>query len=460
MEEVKVKRIMSLFLAAGVLVSAAGCGKTQNKKVETITYWTYNAHDKDLMTKVIDDFNLNRGAELGVEINYVIKSDMSATMIDLGYASDQAPDMFESCNLIKLAEEGKLIAYEDLPGGEEYVKQFDGMLRETVNTVNGKTYTVIRRYGATTRALIYNKDMFKKAGIVDEKGEAKPPKTFDEVRECAKKLTDAANGKYGIILPMKWATFFESDVRALMQSDAGHLGYDPLTGQYDYTGLKSAMEMYKGIKEDGSFFPGAETLDNDSARARFAEGDIGMKFGASYDYGVFTNQFPAKCDWGVAPLPSVTEDPEYKQIYTLSYTPYMNSGMLDRISAETVMEVMQFLNSAELEAEQYKSGNGIPIDSDIVENTKLDSGMENWRDFAALTSISAINPVSRKFDVSKYQSFSDQFIGKIWNNNESIDALLTDYAALVNNAIDEYQELHPEYDGQQFILDEWDIRRK
>lgn len=456
------KKVLSFLLALCMALSFAGCKKEEasSKSVETITYWTFNSHDKDIMTQIIDNFNKTDGAKLGVKINYVIKSDMSASMIDLGYTSGQAPDLFETCDFNKFTSEGKIIAYEDLPGGEEYIKQFDGMLRETVNTLNGKTYTVIRKYGATTRALLYNKDMFKAAGIVDENGEAKPPKTYDELREDAKKLTNASKGKYGIILPMKWATFFENDVRSLMQTDIGHMGYDPVAGKYDYSGLKPVMEMYVGLKKDKSYFPGAETLDNDSARARFAEGDIGMKFGASYDYGVLTSQFPAKCDWGVAPLPALSENPEYKQIYTLSYTPYINSGLLDRISPETIMEVLKFLNSDQIAAEQYKNGKGLPIDSSIVENTKLDKDMENWKNFASLSEISTINPVSRKFDVSKYQSFSDRFINEIWNEGGSIDKLLSEYAALVNKEIDAYQELHPEYNGNQFILDKWDTRRK
>lgn len=456
------KKVVSVLLAACMLFSVTGCQKSEksSKDIQTITYWTFNAHDKDLMTEVIDEFNLTKGKELGVEINYIIKSDMSSTMIDLGYASGQAPDLFETCDLNKLANNGSIIAYEDLPDGEEYIKQFDGMLRESVNQIDGKTYTVIRKYGTTTRALLYNKDMFKEAGIVDKNGDAKPPATYDELREDAKKLTNASEGKYGMILPIKAGNFFETDIRALMQSDAGHLGYDPLTGKYDYSALKPIMEMYVGLKEDGSIFPSAETIDNDSARARFAEGDIGMKLGASYDYGVLTTQFPANCDWGVAPLPTKDENPEYKQAYTLSYTPYMNSSLLDRISPETLMEVMKFLNSDELEAKQYEEGKGIPIDSEIIEHTKIGQDMKNWKDFAKLVEISAINPVSRKFDVSKYQSFSDQFIDKIWNNNGSIDNLLTDYADLVNKEIDAYQELHPEYNGSQFILKEWNIRRK
>lgn len=97
--------------------------------------------------------------------------------------------------------------------------------------------------------------MFKEAGIVDENGEAKPPHTYDELREDAKKLTNAQKGKYGIVLPFKWSAFFDNDVRALMQSDVGNIGYDPVKGTYDYSAMKPIMEMYTGIRDDGSYFP-------------------------------------------------------------------------------------------------------------------------------------------------------------------------------------------------------------
>src|ERR1051326_1776716 len=40
------------------------------------------------------------------------------------------------------------------------------------------------------RALFYNKDLLKRAGFVDEKGEARPPKTAEELAEMAVKLTE------------------------------------------------------------------------------------------------------------------------------------------------------------------------------------------------------------------------------------------------------------------------------
>ena len=40
------------------------------------------------------------------------------------------------------------------------------------------------------RVLFYNKDLLKRAGYVDGKGEARPPKTWDELADMAVKLTE------------------------------------------------------------------------------------------------------------------------------------------------------------------------------------------------------------------------------------------------------------------------------
>ena len=51
----------------------------------------------------------------------------------------------------------------------------------------GKLYGI--PMGTDDRALFYNKDMLIRAGLVDEKGEAKPPQNWKELREYANKLS-------------------------------------------------------------------------------------------------------------------------------------------------------------------------------------------------------------------------------------------------------------------------------
>ena len=59
-------------------------------------------------------------------------------------------------------------------------------------------------------------------------------------------------------------------------------------------------------------------IDNDPARARFAEGNIGMKISVSWDSGVFKEQFVPEFDWSVAPIPTYSKDEKYKQFMMLS----------------------------------------------------------------------------------------------------------------------------------------------
>ena len=55
-------------------------------------------------------------------------------------------------------------------------------------TYRGKVYGIPN--GVDDRALFYNKDLFKRAGLVDENGQARPPRDWDELEEYAVKLTE------------------------------------------------------------------------------------------------------------------------------------------------------------------------------------------------------------------------------------------------------------------------------
>src|SRR5207237_357810 len=56
------------------------------------------------------------------------------------------------------------------------------------------------------RALFYNKDLLKRGGYVDEKGEARPPRTWEELEEMAVKLTVHDSG--GLIKQLGFAPNF------------------------------------------------------------------------------------------------------------------------------------------------------------------------------------------------------------------------------------------------------------
>lgn len=446
---------------SGTDAASAGASQGAPKEVTTISIWTGSAHDKSFMTEQVNQWNQTVGKEKGIQIDYQVK-DKADQMVDLAFVSGQAPDIFGVNDLEKLVTEGRIAALEDLPGGPELVKQYEGKLTPYKQTYMGKTYNLTG--GVTTYGIIYNKDMFKAAGIVDEKGEAKPPETFDELREYAKKLTNPSKNEYGIALPAKWSAWFDEDIRRLSSASTGILQWDPVTGKYNYDAQGKVMEVLVGIKADGSCLPGAEGLDNDPARARFAEGGIGMKTAASYDYGVLTDQFPAKIDWGVAPYPVFDKNDKYKQAMGFGRYLAINLESTKKKDPAAIMEVFKWLHSDELVIEKYKQGLAIPYDFNLVKDIKLDDKMKQWAEFASMMDVSVVAQQEKvPSDLGNQRTIDKIWLEDIWTGKvpaDQIPSVCKQYAQTMDEATAKYLKLHPDVDINQFIDPDWRAKTK
>lgn len=462
--KIKLKKIIACTLCAVTLVSLAGCGADKQSDGATeVTIWSTNGHDKKFMTDMVKKYNEGEGKDLGVQIKYEVKTGNIADMMELAMSNGTAPDIFMGGDLQQMAEKDWIMSIEDFNGSEEFLKRFADYIMPSRHVYNGKIYTVPSSTG--TYGLVYNKDMFKAAGIVDENGEAKPPKTWAEVVEDAKILTNPDKDEYGIIFPGKWSAWYETDIAKACVPLCGYIsGYNPKTGTYDYTAEATAAKAIMAIKRNKSYFPNVEGLDNDPARARFAEGGIGMKFSGSYDYGVWTEQFPAKCDWGVAPYPVPEEGTEYRQ--------HMDNGggtfikkITDGKDADKIFEAFKFLYSEDMIKEQYRMGMSIPINFDWVEGVEVDNSLPNkecWQAFCELTKVSKPSPIGVKSDTTGVDSFGKRFVNEIWANDlsdEEIDKIAAEWTAAKNEGIAKYKSIHPEYDASASIDPSWDATR-
>lgn len=456
----KLKGIVALVLVFCMMFAFTGCGekKAGDDGVTVVTFWSPSPHSKATYTKLVDEFNATTGKEKGIKIVYEIKEGDIGQQLELALASDQAPDLFVTGNIAQLAEKGQIAAIEDLGGCGELLEKYKDICVSETNTYNGKTYTI--PIASTTRALVYNKDMFKNAGLVDENGEPTPPKTWDELREYAKKLTDASKKEYGIILPMKWSGWFDSDIISAAIPSLGHKGYDYKTGKFDYSDYKPIFDTYLGIKEDKSFVPGAESLDNDPARARFSEGGVGMKFAHSFDVAVFNDQFPAKIDWGVAPLPVLdVNGKQYKQPVSYGSSARINAKSLETVGKEKLSIVYNWFYSDEVIATAYKDSLNIPALPEIVRNTKIDNPKKGWTEFAAMLEESALIPNVAKYDISGESDLASLFINEVWSGKSTSDEVIAKFNNVINKGVERYKEVHPNYDITKDIYPNWEISK-
>lgn len=455
----KGKLIIGLLCVAMTCTLFAGCGgdnSDENSGVKTATVWSGNSHSKLVLSQLVDEFNKTRGKELNVKIEYVVKEGDSASAIDLAYETGDEPDFCSASGIEKLSENGKIVAINDLPGGEELLAEYDE--GDYANfSVGGKTYKL--PYGATTNGLIYNKDMFKKYGIVDENGEAKPPKTLDELREYAKIMTNPAEREYGIIIPLGNQWLYGTDVLGVAKASCNTREYDWVKGEYDFSSHKPVLDMYQGIKEDASYFPGADNMDNDAARAQFAQGKIGMKFGASYDVGVYNDQFPAKCDWGVAPYPTVKADERYKTELSSNGFILINKKAVEHLGEELTMEVFKFFHDDAMMTELYKQGVEIPCKQKLIESVTPENPKHGWTEFSKLLEYSEVIPWnSPKTIRTGAQSNNDYFLKDFWPGNKTAQQVTDEMTASYNEGMKAWFEQNPDKKIADYIIADYNTR--
>ena len=438
----------------------AGCGNgTTSGDVQKLTIWTGESHSKNFYLEKVEEFNKTLGKELGIEIEYVVKSSVNKE-IELAFVSGQAPDLMSGTSLEQYAGEGYIAAFEDIEGGAAYMEKFKDFIVPKKNMAYGKTYTM--PFSCTTVALVYNKDMFKAAGIVDENGEAKPPVTWDDVIEYAKRLTNVEKQEYGFIYNAKDSTWYGDNIGQPAVSNGGFRdGYNPYTGVYDFSSHGEVMKKVMQIKEGGWYVPGAEGLANDAARARFSAGKVGMKMAQSFDYAVYTEQFPAEIDWGVAPYPVLDEDIFTGQFCTFTGGWMINKDAVEKFGAEKILKVYDYFINDEFMIELYKAGMAIPYNYEIIKDVELDEGMENWKAFADMLSISYNAPqyLAHSVDITGIDKIETKW-NEIWAGEipvSEIDRICEEHSKAYNEGKQKYLELHPDYEVPALVSPDYEI---
>lgn len=456
------KKILSMVLVCASIVSLASCGG-EKKIAETtdgaviVTFWSGNAGQKEYEEAKIKEFNQTKGKEIGVEIKYECKSDYS-TQLNVAFETNQQPDLFGGVGIKDSVDKGRIISYEDIEGGAEYVKHFESVnMYEGKYTYKGKHYSLPQN--SLVCGLVYNKDLFKEAGIVNENGEPTPPETLDQMREYAKRITDLGDNRYGIAFPVKWNAWILYDVQLAGVNSAGRQSFDYGNGVFDFSGYIPVLENIKGILDDKSAYPGAETLDNDPARARFAEGKIGMKVAWSWDVGVFEDQFPATCDWGVAPLPVADENQKYYQYMNIDGSALMGKTLKDKLTDEQIFEMMKWLTSDEQVQKAYESGIYLPWNAEIMQKADVSNVSEHWAEFAKLIEISQIYPPVANADTTGQPTFQELFINEVLNGDMTVEEMCRKCTDIHNAGMKKYNEANPHDTSDNYVC-EADMSRK
>lgn len=353
------KKLVTLILIAAMAFSCISVASAEEPV--TISFWTHYTDDVAFTRKKVEDFNAANDGKIFVDFKHV--SDDFNNVLLLALKNENGPDIYaDGISTAQLVEQGYAAPLEDLMSPEMLARIEDKKSLNN-NWLDDHWYSMPFR-GYNFR-LVWNKDLFKAAGLDPEA----PPKTYEELIAAAKAITEygatQSPQKFGFMLPTgeEWIYWIYGNQMAFVN---GASPYDYATGEYKWEAYKPVMELYLKLKQDGYLFPGGTTMQNDPARAQFSAGNVGMIIGASWDIGVFNDQFPAQCEWGVAELPSLTgERKGYAQFDAGSYL-YIN-GQSDAAKQKAAMTFYEYLLSDETLVEYYEGGYGVPVYEGIGE---------------------------------------------------------------------------------------------
>jgi multiple sugar transport system substrate-binding protein len=249
---------------------------------------------------------------------------------------------------------------------------------EANNALNGQWYSFPFR-GYNFR-LAWNKDMFRAAGLDPEK----PPKTYAEVLSVSKTLADYGASqrprKYAFMLPTgeDWIWWIYGMQMGRVNGDSY---FDFNSGKFTWEAMKPVMEFWLSLKQAGALYPDGTAMMNDPARAQFSAGSVGMILAASWDIGVFNDQFPAEIEWGVTTLPNIDGTLRgYSQLDAGTYLHINNAG---KYKAEA-QAFHEYLLSEEVLTEYYEMGYGIPVYPGVAEKAKSIPSRPGFAGFATV----------------------------------------------------------------------------
>ena len=235
----------------------------------TITWWhAMSGVNGDALNKIVAGFNSSQ-SKIKVETVFQGNYDDLLAKLNTAIASNAAPA------LVQVYDIGQRYMYDS----QQVVPMQAFIDRDKFNTSDFEP-AVINYYkyqdklqsmpfNASTPMLYYNKDAFKEAGL----DPAKPPVTFTEIADAAKKLTkkdaSGATVRYGFG-PSIYGWLFEQ-LRAtsgVLYADNGNGRDDRATKVvYNDAAGKAILDWWKAGVDGGYFFnPG---IDNDGAANAF-----------------------------------------------------------------------------------------------------------------------------------------------------------------------------------------------
>ncbi len=275
----------------------AGSGSSNppaEQQAVTLTLWSRDS-DQTLVEGLVKQWNSTHKNQIETTI---IPADQFVTKFGTAVAGGAAPDII-AIDLIYVPAFSAAGQMTDITDMAKAIPYFDKLSPSHVRlaTFNGKIYAL--PFSAEGSVLLYNKGLFKQAGLDPEK----PPQNWDDIYADATAIRKLGNDIYGYYFAGACAGCNAFTYLPLIWASGG----DILSADYSQAtvtdpNVKAALEFYKKMWDEDLIPPGAKVDTGTDFLNAFAGGKIGMAGSGAFSISTLKNDHP-DVDFGMTFLP-------------------------------------------------------------------------------------------------------------------------------------------------------------
>jgi ABC-type glycerol-3-phosphate transport system substrate-binding protein len=275
------KRLITLLLVLTLSLGALALPAAAEEK--SIEVWMISNPSESIL-KAFDDAAADFAAATGIKVNYVrIATNDFHTKLVTNISAKMYPDMviWNTTPGIEFFKTGIVAPVDDLADEVGRDKYAESVLK--MFTIDGALYEIpllMRPAGLHVR-----KSWMEKAGYdtvlkTDENGKYyyEGLRTWDDVLGLGKKLTDAANGKYGLGFQYSRLGFGDSagNMLGILFSFGASLIDENNQSAINSPEAIAAFDYVKRVWDSGAVPSAATTWDGNANNQYFIQGDIGI----------------------------------------------------------------------------------------------------------------------------------------------------------------------------------------
>ena len=265
---------------------------------DTMTMWV-RASGTNAAAHLIDLWNSTHPDKIELT---TIPDNQMVTKLATGVQAGEVPDLV-SFDLIYMPDFMKAGFLVDLTADLKADPNYAGVAQayKDIATYEGKLYGA--GFTPDVSILVWNKDLFKKAGLDPEK----PPRTIGEIHEDAKKIRALGGDIYGFYFSgaCPGCNIFTSSpmmVAAGSKILPANGNDDALTGE----GVKDVLEAFKEMWNEGLIPKSAQADNGANFTSEFMTGKIGVQGTGGFLLSELKKNAP-NLDFGVTFLPGAKE---------------------------------------------------------------------------------------------------------------------------------------------------------